>query len=115
MNLLYKLLLGLSLLTLFGGGLWVALRLVRRPKPRICRHCGYEMPEGDSEDKCLLAPREWSQQLSVPGRVLRFKGPLVHDTFARADDGTLWRWDGTRWVEHIEDLPTPNERPGGRR
>jgi hypothetical protein len=80
------------------GGLWLAVRLLR----------GDAVSRDESGARRL--PNAPDGIPGAPGRVLRFKGPLVHDTFARADDGTLWRWDGTRWVEHIEDLPTPRER-----
>lgn len=76
------------------GGVAVAVRLLRGNAVSHDESGARRLPNAlDGQTQPLKRPRA--------------TGGLAGDVFARADDGSLWRWDGTRWVEHIEDLPTP--------
>jgi hypothetical protein len=103
---------GMLLVTL--GGLWLAWRLVRRPKldMRDVNEALREVYKDVPRD--VLFP-EHPLLRRFDDEALRVANPLASEVYRRRDDGGVERWDGTRWVEHIEDLPTPNERPRGRR
>lgn len=81
---------GMLLVTV--GGLWLAVRLLR----------------GNREGSAA----EWMP--ATPAPPMRRAASLSEGTFARTADGKVWRVERGEWVEHIEDLPTPNERPRGR-
>ena len=75
---------GMLLVTV--GGLWLAVRLLR----------------GNAVSR--------DGQTQPPRRKPAPKG-MADGALWLSSNGTLWRVERGEWVEHIEDLPTPNERP----